>query len=201
MRLVLASGSPRRAALLAQSGLMFQVVEPQVDESRLPDEAPGVYVERLAREKALAVLAPDAVVIGADTVVVHEGRLMGKPAHPEEARSMLRRLEGDTHEVFTGLAVAAVDGSSMITESIVDNTRVAMLPMTEGEIDGYISSGEPMGKAGAYALQGTGGLLVESITGSPFTVIGLPIHLLPRLLARVGVPIENFRLPPPGPAG
>jgi septum formation protein len=201
MRLVLASGSSRRAALLAQSGLMFQVVEPQVDESRLPDEAPGVYVERLAREKALAVLAPDAVVIGADTVVVHEGRLMGKPAHPEEARSMLRRLEGDTHEVFTGLAVAAVDGSSMITESIVDNTRVAMLPMTEGEIDGYISSGEPMGKAGAYALQGTGGLLVESITGSPFTVIGLPIHLLPRLLARVGVPIENFRLPPPGPAG
>jgi septum formation protein len=198
MRLVLASESPRRAALLEQSGLIFQVAESEVDERRLPDEAPGVYVERLAGEKSVAVLSPDSVVIGADTVVVHEGRLMGKPGHPEEARSMLRRIQGDTHEVFTGVAASVMDGSSAITQSVVDTTTVTMLPMTEEEIDDYVSSGEPIGKAGAYALQGLGGLYVEAVTGSPFTVIGLPIHLLPRLLSRVGVNIEDFRVPPPG---
>lgn len=201
MRLVLASGSPRRAALLEQSGLMFQVEEPGVDERRRPDEPPQVYVERLAREKSLAVLGSDSVVIGADTVVVHEGRLMGKPAHPEEARSMLRRLQGDSHEVFTGVAVSVIHRSSTITESAVDSTRVAMLSMTEEEIDGYVSSGEPMGKAGAYALQGMGGVLVESVSGSPFAVIGLPIHLLPRLLAKTGVRFDDFRVPAPGVAG
>lgn len=193
MRLVLASGSPRRAGLLDQLGLVFEVDAPQVDESTLPDERAGVYVERLAREKSLAALVSDRIVIGADTVVVHEGRMMGKPAHPEEARAMLRRLQGETHEVFTGIAVSAMDGRSAVTQSAVDTTRVTMLPMTEGEIDRYVTMGEPMGKAGAYALQGTGGLFVEAVTGSPYTVIGLPIHLLPRLLAAVGASIDHFR--------
>lgn len=111
---------------------------------------------------------------------------------------MLRRIQGDSHEVFTGVAASVMDGSAAITQSVVDTTTVTMLPMTEEEIDDYVSSGEPIGKAGAYALQGLGGLYVEAVTGSPFTVIGLPIHLLPRLLSRVGVNIEDFRVPPPG---
>jgi septum formation protein len=196
MRLVLASTSPRRVQLLQQLDLVFEAEEPQVDESILPDEMPGVYVERLAREKSLAALARDALVIGADTTVVHQGRVMGKPAHPEQARSMLRRLQGDTHEVFTAMAVSTIGGGgSSMTQAAVDVTRVTLLPMTGAEIDDYVSTGEPMGKAGAYAIQGMGGLFVEAVTGSPFTVIGLPIHLLPRLLSGVGARLDHFRSP------
>lgn len=177
--------------MLDQLGLDFVVVPSEVDESRYPDEPPSEYVERVARQKCMAVQEPGTLVIAADTTVVHEGSVMGKPAHPEEARSMLRRLQGDTHEVFTGVAVSlAEDGE---TRSAVDVTRVEMLPMTENEIDEYVASGEPMGKAGAYALQGVGGLFVRSVDGSPFTVIGLPIHLLPRLIASVGVRWNDFR--------
>lgn len=188
MKLVLASGSPRRAEILSRLGITFETRPPEVDESRLPDEAPGVYVERIARDKALAVAAPGAVVIAADTAVVHEGHVMGKPGHPQEARSMLDRLEGDVHEVFTGLAVAAGD----VVHTLVDVTQVRMLPMTAEEIAGYVDTGEPMDKAGAYALQERGGLWVESITGSPFTVIGLPVHLLSRLVAKTGSNLDDF---------
>ncbi|HWB88301.1 MAG TPA: Maf family protein [Acidimicrobiia bacterium] len=192
MRLVLASGSPRRAEVLSRLGLVFDVEAPDVDETRRPGEAPGVYVERVARDKALAVTFPDSVVVAADTAVVHEGHVLGKPAHPQEARSMLSRLQGDTHEVFTGLAVAR--GQEVRT--LVDVTEVRMLPMTAEEISAYVDSGEPMDKAGAYALQGRGGLWVESITGSPFTVIGLPVHLLPRLVAQVAGNLDEFFAPP-----
>ena len=188
MRLVLASGSPRRAALLDQLGLVYEVAVPDVDESRRPDERAGDYVERLAREKASAMASPGAVVFGADTAVVHEGHILGKPAHPEEARSMLRRLQGEVHEVFTGVAVAW-DGE---IRSLVDVTEVEMLTMTEEEISDYVDSGEPMDKAGAYALQGRGGMFVAAITGSPTTVVGLPIHLVPRLLAQSGTNIHHF---------
>lgn len=188
MRLVLASGSPRRADLLTRIGLRFDVVPADIDETRQPGEEPGIYVERVARGKALAMPATDAVVVAADTAVVHEGHVMGKPGHPEEARSMLRRLQGDVHEVFTGLAVATAEE----VHSVVDVTVVRMLPMTEDEISDYVDTGEPMDKAGAYALQGRGGIFVESIAGSPFTVIGLPIHLLPRLVARVGADLRRF---------
>lgn len=186
--MVLASGSPRRAALLNQLGLEFDVDPPDVDESRLPDERPDAYVERLAREKALTANAPETLVVAADTAVVHEGHLMGKPGHPEEARSMLRRLAGQVHEVTTGLAVAVGDD----VHSLVDVTTVRMLPMTEDEINRYVETGEPMDKAGSYALQGRGGIFVESISGSPFTVVGLPIHLLPRLILRVGTDLHRF---------
>ncbi|HJQ76601.1 MAG TPA: Maf family protein [Acidimicrobiia bacterium] len=188
MRLVLASGSPRRAEILQRLGLAFATALPDIDETRLPDEAPGVYVERLARDKALAVASPDAVVVAADTAVIHEGHILGKPAHPQEARSMLSRLQGDVHEVFTGLAVAMGDE----LRALVDVTEVRMLPMTAEEIAGYVDTGEPMDKAGAYALQERGGLWVEAITGSPFTVIGLPVHLLPRLVAQVGSNLDDF---------
>jgi septum formation protein len=178
--------------VLSRLGLVFDVEAPDVDETRRPGEAPGVYVERVARDKALAVTFPDSVVVAADTAVVHEGHVLGKPAHPQEARSMLSRLQGDTHEVFTGLAVAR--GQEVRT--LVDVTEVRMLPMTAEEISAYVDSGEPMDKAGAYALQGRGGLWVESITGSPFTVIGLPVHLLPRLVAQVAGNLDEFFAPP-----
>lgn len=172
-------------------GLAFEITPPDVDESRLPGEAPGVYVERVARDKAMAVATTDAVVVAADTAVVHEGRVLGKPAHPQEARSMLGRLQGEVHEVFTGLAVASGD----VVRALVDVTEVRMLPMTTEEITGYVDSGEPMDKAGAYAIQERGGLWVESIAGSPFTVIGLPVHLIPRLVAQVGANLDDFFLP------
>jgi len=188
--LFLASSSPRRAELLTNLGLEFTVAPIEIDETRRPDESAALYVERLAREKAEAA-GSGGLVVAADTAVVHDGHVMGKPAHPEEARSMLRRLQGRAHEVFTGMAVAH-DG---MTESLVDVTEVRMLSMTDDEIADYVASGEPMDKAGAYALQGKGGLYVESISGSPFTVIGLPVHLLPRLVARVGGRLDEFMRP------
>lgn len=197
MRLVLASSSPRRARLLELLGLDFDTEVPGVDETRRPDEDPPSYVERLARAKATEVAGPGRVVVGADTVVVHRGRVMGKPAHPEEARTMLRSLSGNTHEVFTGLAVAAwVEGAQV--RSVVDVTHVEILPLTAEEIDDYVGSGEAMGKAGAYALQGVAGRFVRRIEGSPFTVIGLPLHLLSPLLQAVGYPLKAFTAQPRG---
>lgn len=197
MRLVLASGSPRRRELLDRLGLDFDIEPADVDESRLPNEAPGVYVERVAASKASEVAGPDRVVLAADTAVVHEGRVLGKPAHPEEARAMLRMLQGDRHEVFTGVAVASWQEGVRV-DSVVDVTEVKMLPMTDDEIAGYVESGEPMDKAGAYALQGAGGRFVESVQGSPFTVIGLPLHLVARLVSHSGHDYSSFLIRPTG---
>jgi septum formation protein len=132
------------------------------------------------------------VVVAADTTVVHEGKIMGKPGHPEEARAMLRRLQGDVHEVFTGVAVAVWEEAATV-RSLVDVSEVVFLPMTDEEIAAYVETGEPMDKAGAYAMQGLGGIYVERVSGSPFTVIGLPIHLLPRLMAASGASLTSFR--------
>lgn len=188
MRLVLASSSPRRADLLSNLGVAFVAATPDVDETRRPGEDPHGYVERLAREKALAVAGPEVVTVGADTVVVFDGAILGKPGHPAEARRMLQRLQGARHEVVTGLAVAVGDR----VVSSVDATEVVMLPLTDAEISDYIDTGEPMGKAGAYALQGRAGRFIEAVHGSPFTVIGLPIHLLDRLLGSVGHDLGRF---------
>lgn len=193
MKLVLASSSPRRRHLLETLGLAFEVQAADVDETRLPDEPPAVYVERVAVAKATAIAAPERITLGADTTVVHEARILGKPSHPEEARSMLRRLQGDRHEVFTGVAAASWDDGPVV-HSAVDVTEVHLSPMTGSEIDDYVSTGEPMGKAGAYALQGAGGRFVEAVKGSPFTVIGLPLHLIARLLAHAGADIGDFEL-------
>lgn len=192
MRLVLASGSPRRRELLQILGLDFDVEAADVDETRLPEEPPGVYVERVAVEKAKTVSGPERISLAADTAVVHEGRVLGKPAHPEEARAMLRRLQGDKHEVFTGIAVAAWDDGPVV-HSAVDVTEVQFTPMTEDEIRDYVESGEPMDKAGAYALQGAGGRFVEAVRGHPYTVIGIPLHLVGRLIAQAGGDIRSFR--------
>lgn len=191
MRLVLASSSPRRKTMLKQLGLDFDVIPADVDESRHPHESPADYVERVAVDKATAVSAADRVVIAADTAVVHEGKVMGKPAHPEEARAMLRRLQGKDHDVFTGLAVASWVGGPVL-HRVTDVTEVSMISMTDDEIADYVGSGEPMGKAGAYALQGAGGRFVKSVNGSSYTVIGLPIHLIAGLLTHAGTDIHEF---------
>ena len=192
MRLILASSSPRRQELLQRLRLDFEMRPAEIDESRFPDEAPAAYVERVARAKAEAVAGEGLIVVAADTAVVHEGRIMGKPGHPEEARAMLRVLQGDVHEVFTGLAVTSWEGGPR-TRSTVDMAEVEVLPMTEGEIVRYVESGEPLDKAGSYALQGVGGAFVSKVNGSPFTVIGLPIHLLARLVAASGGDLDAFR--------
>ncbi len=193
MRLVLASTSARRRQLLEGIGLAFEMVSPDIDESRLPGEAPTAYVERVARAKAEFAVSTGVLAVGADTVVVHEGRVLGKPAHPEEARGMLQRLQGDTHQVYSGVAVAA--GTQVA--SLIDVTEVGLLPLTDEEIADYVATGEPMGKAGAYALQGYAGTFINEVKGSPFTVIGLPVHLLPRLMAAVGAEIRSLRKAPP----
>lgn len=194
MKLILASASPRRRELLERLGLAFEVEAPDIDESRLPGEGPGDVVERLARAKATGSSAPGRTVIGADTMVVHRGQIMGKPGHPEEARTMLRSLSGTRHEVFTSVAVSGWVDDSEVVESLVDVAEVTFLPMTDDEIDEYVATGEPMDKAGAYALQGVGGRFIESISGSPYTVIGLPIHLLSRLLERTGHGLGSFKM-------
>lgn len=195
MKLVLASTSPRRRELLSRLGVEFEVETPGVDETIQPGEPPPQAVERLARAKAEAVAGPGKVVLAADTLVVHEGRSLGKPAHPEEARAMLRALQGVSHDVFTGIAVAHWDGA-VVVESMVDVAEVVFLPMTADEIASYVATGEPMDKAGSYALQSVGGRYIEAVHGSPFTVIGLPLHLIARLVARTGHDLEAFSLAP-----
>jgi septum formation protein len=183
MDIVLASGSPRRRELLTMLGLRFDVEVPDVDESRHPDEEPAPYVERVARLKAGAAAGSGRLVIAADTAVVFDGHVLGKPAHPAEARAMLAALAGETHAVYTGVAVAA-DG---VMSSTVERSLVRLLPLTDEEVAGYVSTGEPMDKAGAYALQGLGSVFVESVEGSPTNVIGFPMHVVARLLRAHGV--------------
>lgn len=189
MRLILASGSPRRLELLRSIGLNVEVEAPDVDERRMPDEAPGVYVERVAVEKAMTVAGQGRVVIGADTAVLHRGHLMGKPAHPAEARAMLSRLSGDAHTVLTGVAVAYVADVDTELVSAVESSVVHMTELTDTEIAAYVETGESMDKAGAYALQGLGAVLVEAVEGSPSNVIGLPLHVVARLLRSAGIEV------------
>jgi septum formation protein len=192
MKLILASGSARRRELLAGLGLSFSVEVPELDEHRHPGEEPDAFVERIARAKASVVAGPHRLVVAADTTVVIDGQILGKPAHPEEARSMLRRLSGKTHEVLTGVAVARW-GEAMELQSAVETTLVRFLALTEEEIDDYVATGEPMDKAGAYALQGLAAIYVESVTGSPSNVVGLPLHTLARLCRGAGVDLLSFR--------
>jgi len=187
-RLVLASSSPRRKEILEALGLAFEVCSAEVDESLRPGESPFDAAERLAREKAAgaaAELPPDAVIVAADTIVVLEGRALGKPADRADAGRMLRSLQGRRHEVVTGLAVAQ-EGRLV---SGRDVTRVVFAPMTEEEIAAYAASGEPDDKAGAYALQGIGGVFIERVEGSPSNVIGLPVRLFAKLARKMGLAV------------
>jgi septum formation protein len=191
--LVLASSSPRRRELLASLGLTFSVRHADVDESLLPGEDPFDAAERLARAKAVAVreVAPDALVVAADTLVVLEGAALGKPRDRADVRWMLSALAGRTHDVVTGVACAR--GGRVISGR--ETTRVVFAPMTPAEVEAYAASGEPDDKAGAYALQGIGGLFVERVEGSPSNVVGLPVRLLYRLASELGVDLARVVKP------
>jgi septum formation protein len=185
-RILLASSSPRRRQLLASLGLDFEVRDADVDETLAPGEDPFAAAERLARAKAAAVGENgDALVIAADTLVVLEGEALGKPRDREDARRMLRRLSGRRHEVVTGVALAR-DGRTVSGREL---SEVDFAPMSEDEIARYVTTGEADDKAGAYALQGLGGLFVASVEGSPSNVVGLPLRLLARLAKELGVEI------------
>ena len=147
-----------------------------------------MYAERLARAKASVVAQPGVVVIAADTIVVHRGIVMGKPAHPAEATSMLERLSGARHTVISGVAVARWDDGPVLV-SDTDRTVVSFLDLTVEEIVSYVGTGEPMDKAGAYGLQGAGGAFVDRVEGSPSNVVGLPLVLATRLLRLAGVAV------------
>jgi septum formation protein len=184
--LILASGSPRRRDLLSQLGLTFTVSAADIDETPHAAEAAKAYVLRLAREKARAVATrhPAAWVLAADTTVALESELLGKPRDAEEARAMLGRLSGRTHAVYTGVALAGRH-----EEALVVRTGVTFRALSPGEIAWYAGTGEPLDKAGAYAVQGKGGFLVASVEGSPTNVIGLPLGETLALLERAGVPL------------
>jgi len=178
----LASASPRRAELLRALGIEFTVSSADIDETPMPDELPADMVVRLSREKALAVDA-DAVVLAADTAVVLDNTAFGKPGDFEEARSMLSILSGRRHEVVTGVAVRSGDA----VETVVSVTGVHFREIGDDEIRRYWASGEPQDKAGAYGIQGLGGLFVSSLCGSYSGVVGLPVFETAELLRRAGI--------------
>jgi len=180
---VLASVSPRRRELLELLGLTFEVSPADLDETWRNGEPPAAHAERLAREKAAARARPGAVAIGADTIVVVDGAILGKPSGPDEAAAMLRRLAGREHEVYTGVAVAY--GGK--TAAGASRTVVRFRALDDATIRDYVATGEPLDKAGAYGIQGYGAVLVERIDGDYFTVMGLALGLMVDLLRRVGL--------------
>lgn len=189
--LVLASSSPRRSDLLAKLGVSFEVRSADIDETPIAGESPDALLRRLAEQKARAVWASldvPCVVLGADTIVVLDGEILGKPIDATEARQMLRSLSGRSHEASTGVAVVDVDGVVAID---VSTTIVTMHPISESDIDWYLATDEPFDKAGSYALQGHGGVFVEKIDGNMASVIGLPLDITRRLLDAVGIPLAT----------
>ena len=187
-KIILASGSPRRKELLDLTGLKYQVISPNAEEKPLPEETPKEFVTRLALEKALSVAVNNAddVVIGCDTVVVLNGKtILGKPRSKKDAKDMLMRLAGREHTVLSG--VAAVWHRKGKQRVITVETRVRIKQLEDWEINWYLDTGEPLDKAGAYALQGQGAIFIEGIVGSHTNVIGLPLMETVMLLRSFGV--------------
>jgi len=187
-KLILASGSPRRAEILTSVGWEFTKDSADIDETEFENELPEDYVQRLAREKAEAVAHKyeNAVVLGADTTVVIDNQIIGKPVDLDDAKRMLKLLSGNWHEVLTGVALVASNPKSEIQnpKSVVgmQRTRVKFAPMTEKEIDFLAENGEPLDKAGAYAVQAQAALFIEGIEGDYWNVVGLPVNLVYRLI-------------------
>lgn len=176
-KLVLASSSPRRTELLDRAGWPHEVMVAGIDESVRPQEDPATYVKRLARSKAEAVAArlKEGLVLGADTTVVIDNQILGQPRDDAEAKRILNLLQGKWHEVLTGVALVRVGGETRVAH---ETTRVRFAELSETEIDWYVSSGEPAGKAGAYGIQGKAALFIEEIRGDYFNIMGLPIRLV-----------------------
>ncbi len=184
-KLILASASPRRAEILRSVGWPFEALPAHIDESRQDGEKADAYVERVARVKAEAVAArsPGSLVLGADTVVVVDDQILGKPRNEADAQRMLRVLNGRWHQVLTGMALVNVaDGQSKVSHEV---TEVRFAEMSDEEIDWYLATAEPMDKAGAYAIQGHGALFIKEIRGEYFNVVGLPVRLLYRLIGGI----------------
>lgn len=183
-KITLASSSPRRAEILRNAGFGFTVLASEIDESQKPGEDAAVYVWRMAEAKVRVaetslLRMPEtlsSVVVAADTVVSIDRDILGKPSSPADARSMLRRLSGRWHDVFTGLAVLAPNTREATIA--VESTRVQFSALSDREIDEYVESGEPFGKAGAYAIQGLGGRFIARVDGCFFNVVGLPLARL-----------------------
>jgi len=183
MRLILASSSPRRAEILRDAGFAFEVAPADIDETPRPSERAHALVRRLAEAKARAVAAragDDAIVLGADTEVVVDGDVFGKPADAADARRMLEKLSGRAHEVITGVALLRTRDGALL--EAIESTQVTFATITPQEIEAYVASGEPLGKAGAYAVQGLGGRFVTRIEGCYFNVVGLPLARVYALL-------------------
>lgn len=182
--LVLASASPRRAAILRGLGVSFRVTVSGVGEELRANEGAAEAAERLAREKAVAVAARERMtVLAADTIVAVDGAILGKPESRADAARMLRLLGGRTHEVVTGVCVVAAG----VLRSGVESTRVTFAPLTDAQIDWYVGTGEPLDKAGAYHVDGLGASLIEGVAGSPSNVAGLPVRLVLRLARESGL--------------
>jgi septum formation protein len=182
MKLILASASPRRAEILRHAGFTFDIHAVRVDESRLPDEPPEDYVRRLASAKARLAAehatqdGQPAIVIAADTVISLGRQILGKPSDGDDARRMLRLLSGKTHKVLTGLSIVNVPAGP---ENLhVETTYVTFLELSEKDVEEYVATGEPLGKAGAYAIQGIGSRFITRIEGCYFNVVGLPLACL-----------------------
>lgn len=189
-KLILASKSPRRVEILRKAGFAFEVRATDIDESPRGRESARTHVLRLAREKARAVAEQlgensRAVVIGADTVVVIGGKILGKPSDVREARAMLRLLNGKTHQVLTGVSIVSMHDKRELNR--VESTRVHFLKLSKKEIEDYIHTGEPFDKAGGYGIQGIAGRFIDRIDGCYFNVMGLPISLVWTMLRQLGV--------------
>lgn len=193
LRLILASLSPRRKSLLESAGIAPFVVPSNVDEDAAAQGmAPGELVKALARRKIrkVALDMPGEFVLGGDTIVLIDGEVLGKPRDREEARDMLRRISGRTHEVYTGIALYEPKGRTILDD--YDATKVTMREMDEEEIIWYVDTGEPMDKAGSYALQGIGGFFVTRVEGDFSGVVGLPLPKVYELLRRAGVGLDEI---------
>ena len=182
-RVILASGSPRRRELMSLIGITHEVIPANIDESYKAGETPRQHAERLAREKATAIDAPDAVIVGSDTIVVVDGDVLGKPRDRAHAVEMLNRLNGRSHTVMTGVA-ARWRGQ---TVSGLEEVGVTFRTLSDAEIDRYIATGEPLDKAGAYGIQGYGATIVERVDGDYFAVMGLAVNRLVGLFRALGL--------------
>lgn len=183
--IILASGSPRRKDFIKSLGLQFTVISPDVDETPKPNELPQDLVVRLAKLKAehIAKMHPEAVVIAADTIVVLDGEILGKPKDRNDAKAMIKKLSGKTHEVLTGYTVQ----KDSISYQGLEKTLVTFANISDENIEGYVSSGECDDKSGSYAVQGLATMFVEKVSGSVSSVVGLPICQVRALLEKFGI--------------